>query len=126
MNECGLSFKSKGSLNRHKNNFHSSESKEYSNSCNFFSCYKQFKTKSSLRSHLLIHSGEKPFVCSFRKCNKKFGLKEVLIKHINRHFGRKNIQFKRNSGQKTQILDSSISFYTIEMSAEKVLRLLLV
>lgn len=53
--------------------------------CQF--CSKDFSSKSSLKEHLIIHSGEQPFSCDI--CDKKFNKKGNLMRHHNTHGGEK-------------------------------------
>ncbi|QEU58321.1 hypothetical protein KDRO_A03360 [Kluyveromyces lactis] len=48
-------------------------------------CGKQFTRPSALRTHMLVHSGDKPFECTWEGCNKKFNVKSNLIRHLKLH-----------------------------------------
>ncbi|CDO96310.1 unnamed protein product [Kluyveromyces dobzhanskii CBS 2104] len=48
-------------------------------------CGKQFTRPSALRTHMLVHSGDKPFECSRNGCTKKFNVKSNLIRHLKLH-----------------------------------------
>ena len=56
-------------------------------------CKKSFKTESYMKSHLLTHTGEKPYKCS--DCGKQFRYKDSLKAHTRDHTGDKfKCQFK--------------------------------
>ena len=56
-------------------------------------CKKSFKTESYMKSHLLTHTGEKPYKCS--ECGKQFRYKDSLKAHTRDHTGEKfKCQFK--------------------------------
>lgn len=48
-------------------------------------CGKQFTRPSALRTHMLVHSGAKPFKCTWDDCNKTFDVKSNLIRHLKLH-----------------------------------------
>ena len=50
-------------------------------------CKKSFKTESYMKSHLLTHTGEKPYKCS--ECGKQFRYKDSLKAHTRDHTGEK-------------------------------------
>ena len=50
-------------------------------------CSDGFNTRFSLKRHLKIHSGEKPFPC--HQCPKSFAEKSTLVRHLRIHTGEK-------------------------------------
>ena len=73
-----VSFKTKGDLKSHMRVHGGVERWEFP--CN--QCQKKFTKMSSLKTHTLLHTGEKPLKCS--KCDKSFTQQGHLRSHARR------------------------------------------
>ena len=52
-------------------------------------CPKTFSQFAHLQKHLLVHSGEKPYLCTFKGCSKSFASPSNLKTHVRLHRGEK-------------------------------------
>ena len=80
--KCGLVFSTHREVLLHSRT-HTEKTKEFG--CHL--CGKYFSQRTTLKQHLILHSGEKNFVC--QSCGKRFALKIYLKTHHKSCFGLK-------------------------------------
>ncbi|XP_046385137.1 zinc finger protein 83-like isoform X2 [Ischnura elegans] len=78
--KCGKTFTKKDYVTQHVKTVHLKQTK-YKYSCEV--CGRKCETPAALKSHRMIHTGERPFKCSV--CDKAFRTKCSLEKHVNTH-----------------------------------------
>ncbi|KAG8438273.1 hypothetical protein GDO86_008820 [Hymenochirus boettgeri] len=85
--DCGKSFTRRPTLRVHRKNYCTSASSVEQKTVQCPMCRKELASKCSLRKHMLIHSGDKPFNCS--DCGAAFRHKSNLQIHERMHTGEK-------------------------------------
>ncbi len=79
---CGKNFAKPSRLDAHVKAMHQNVRQH---PCPHEQCGRIFKTAVHLRSHLRLHSGERPFVC--QECGQRFRQKSSLLAHRRGHEG---------------------------------------
>lgn len=67
-------------------------------SCSFKGCTKKFTCNSRLQRHMVVHTGDKPFVCPDSECSKRFSRKDNMMQHYRIHL----ISQKKKRNQKNE------------------------
>ncbi|RDB21231.1 Zinc finger protein PLAGL2 [Hypsizygus marmoreus] len=80
-------------------------SREKKHACTM--CHKRFDRPSTLRKHLLVHTGEKAFVCD--TCGRRFGVASNLNRHVKRCILKPVNAAVTSNKQPTSISDTSNS-----------------
>jgi hypothetical protein len=74
-------------------------------------CGRHFSRNEHFKRHLLIHTGEKPYLCPL--CNKTFNRTDNLAEHINIHF-RSLLRKQEQAGENQALLKAEVE---MEISA---------
>lgn len=80
--QCGVTFKCKMNLTRHLRTSHATDAAALvAVVCTV--CQRKFSCRDSLKRHMMVHTGERPFVCTI--CSKTFTNTFNLKTHSRRH-----------------------------------------
>ncbi|XP_069821472.1 zinc finger protein 408 [Dendropsophus ebraccatus] len=85
--DCGKSFARRPTLRIHRKNYCTPRATEIKTLLQCGICHKQLANICSLRNHMLIHTGEKPYTCS--ECGSSFRHRGNLRIHQRLHTGEK-------------------------------------
>lgn len=81
---CGKSFTVSATLQRHM------QTHKTVFQCG--TCDREFSHRHHLKRHLIVHTGERPFLCPH--CDRTFGLRTTLLTHLRLHTGEKPYKCK--------------------------------
>lgn len=112
---CKHNFAEKSHLVLHKKILHAEEEPEIIEGFKCGLCDKKLLSKVSLKTHIFLHSGEKPHECNF--CNKKFALKKYLNTHILVHTKEK--PFQCNICQRRFSQHGSVGLHKLNVHSEE-------
>ncbi|GBP42779.1 Zinc finger protein 345 [Eumeta japonica] len=87
---CGKSFRTSGSLNYHVKSEHLKIKRQPKYSCG--ACSKCFTTMFLLKSHMLVHTGERNYECTV--CHKKYTRAKTLKEHSRIHLNDRRFMCK--------------------------------
>ncbi|XP_057324333.1 zinc finger protein 260-like [Microplitis mediator] len=108
---CGMRFKKFSEVASHVRRFHTFERPH---TCEF--CSKAFYSIYSLKQHVMIHTGQKPFACS--ECNMKFTQKGNLAKHFSRKHPDKNLKDTGSVNNNNENRDEENCENSVDQSSE--------
>ncbi|XP_056605833.1 zinc finger protein 408 isoform X1 [Triplophysa dalaica] len=84
---CGKAFARRPSLRVHREVHRTKEPDYQAPKIKCPECNKELSTSGSLRNHMRLHSGERPYVCQY--CNRSFRQRGNLLGHLRIHTGEK-------------------------------------
>jgi KRAB domain-containing zinc finger protein len=82
---CPKSYSQNGDLKRHSSSVHSADDGQVNPEYACPTCGKTFVTRSNMRRHRIIHTGERPYSCPV--CFKAFTQRTDMKKHLRLHTG---------------------------------------
>ncbi|AET37614.1 C2H2-type zinc finger protein Ecym_1383 [Eremothecium cymbalariae DBVPG len=66
-------------------------------------CAKVCHRPSSLRNHMYIHTGRRPFLCEWPGCEKRFNVKSNMVRHYRLHQVQENKEKSKREGEQSLI-----------------------
>ena len=106
--DCGKEFRYKFSYRQHLRRSH----KEKTLRCDHLECDYMTADKGLLKSHLILHSDERPFTCSIEGCGKTYKRKSDLNFHQISH-NTKYIQCNREGCEQTFKAETYLKKHTL-------------
>ncbi len=73
-------------------------------------CNLNFARKTTLKTHMLTHTGNKPFTCIFHGCERRFSEKGNMKTHLKVHYKNKSSQNNSISDMESKVKSDAISF----------------